>query len=71
VKGLLTPTWRHAHSRPFLRRAQWGVLVGSAEIFSGLVGVISLGQFTSDLPLNVAFRLTVVQNRRAREDALT
>lgn len=66
--GAVEPTWTRGRRRTLLRRAQWGLLVGAAEVFSGAVSVLSLGQFASNLPLNVAFALTVRESRCGRDE---
>lgn len=63
---IIEPTWP-GNRRSFWRRAQWGVLAGSAEVFAGTVYVLTLGQFASRLPMEVMFRLTVQEHRRSME----
>lgn len=64
MRAIIEPTWTKGQRRTLLRRVQWGVLVGAADIFAGVVSVVSLGQFASGLPLEVALRLTIRESRR-------
>ena len=63
MKFPIAPTWQKTR-RSFWRRTQWGLALGGASIFDGLVDVLSLGQFGSNLAMQVAVKMTVAEHRR-------
>jgi hypothetical protein len=60
VKSLISRTWPNS-KRSFAQRARFGVAIGAAEVFDGIVSIVTLGQYASWLAMRVTLELSIIE----------